>query len=193
VADRVLDQWLQKHAGYERFARLPCDLDRQRQSAIEPEAVNLEVVVDQLNLAAQGNLVSPETVHGQPQDIRQAVEHAIGRLGVLMDHRRDGVERVEQKVWPKLRFQELKLKPRELPLAVAVAAEVVVCGGRSNDCPVCEEVGVESLEKGLCQRRRGVTHEGEHTGVGKGEQQAGRKVNQQRDFPFATLEPKPAR
>ena len=98
VLDGIFDDRLQQHAGNESFERLLVDfLEDLQLVAAEANHFDVEIVVDELELLAQRH---ERFVLAQqpPQNIRKLQHHAAGHVRIEADQRRDGIERIEQKM-----------------------------------------------------------------------------------------------
>src|SRR5205807_4057 len=116
VSNRVLDQRLEEQVRDERDARVRGDVELHRESVLESDALDLEIVAEDLELAREGNLLFGDAVERRAQQLAQLGNHSLGGRCVGMDERRDGVEGVEEEMWMQLKLETLELGAGEPPL-----------------------------------------------------------------------------
>ncbi len=109
VADGVLDQRLQQQARHLGCQGFVVDGVVDRQAVAEPDALDVEIAFDQVDLFVQRHERLAAGVEGEAQQIAQTGEHGACRGGVLLDEGRDGVQRVEQEVGLQLPAQRRQL------------------------------------------------------------------------------------
>ena len=68
MADRILDQGLEKQGGYDGFLEITVDLLADDQSILEAKSLDLQVALEELELPAQGHLL---VVAGSEQESEQ--------------------------------------------------------------------------------------------------------------------------
>src|ERR671939_594625 len=131
VADGVLDDGLQDEVRDAHVERFGVNLDARREAVLKTYPLDLQVTMQELHLLIQRDLLRAGVLQRQAQEVAEARDHRAGRLSVLVEQGRDGVERVEEEVRVELHLQSLKLRLRELclklrgaQLALAVAPVV---------------------------------------------------------------------
>jgi len=102
-------------------------------------------------LLAKGDLLGGSGPKGHAQEVAEAGDHPLGRVGILPDEGHDRVESIEEEVGVQLHPQcfELGLGQSLLQfegpgLAIDQALVVVPCVGDAQDRPVDESVPMES-------------------------------------------------
>lgn len=116
VAEGVFDERLQEEVRHARVARLRFDVDRDAKPVAEPQAHDLDVALEEIELGLERHFLRADVLQRHPQEIAQRGDHRIGAANVLVHERRDRVKRVEQKVRLKLHAQHVKLRLRETGL-----------------------------------------------------------------------------
>jgi hypothetical protein len=113
VPDRVLEQRLQHQERHDRVARGRLDAHVEAQSLLEPRPHHVDVHPLDVELVAERHLLRLARQHGA-QELAQPRQHRVGAPHVLVHHRRDRVQRVEEKVRVELEPQVLQRRLREL-------------------------------------------------------------------------------
>ena len=123
------------------------------ETILEARLFDVEVLLQEVALFLQRDDGLAAAIEGDAQQIAQAADHAIGRLGIAVHERRDRVQRVEEEVRVQLRLQ--RLQPRlddlrfELRRAHLPLLRLVVEGDRvadADDHRVDHQAPVELLE-----------------------------------------------
>ena len=109
VPDSVLHQRLQNKVGHQRCKRMRIDIEIDLQPVAETCLLNVDVLLQKQQLAAQRNFMHADRVERRAQQVGQLQRHMFGRRAIVPRQRRDGIQRVEQ----EMRFQ-LNLKHFEL-------------------------------------------------------------------------------
>src|SRR6267142_7215303 len=119
---------LQQHAWYKGFQRFVVDLlDNFQIVFAEPRHFDVQVVVDKLQFFFE-RYKRFVLAQQPPQDIAELEHYATGGVGIEADQRRNGIQRVEQKVWIDLTGQRVHarfLQQLLVPLEVHLDASVV--------------------------------------------------------------------
>src|SRR5919201_6980873 len=92
----------------------------------------------------------------------------------------------------QLRAQKVKLRLRQLPLPLGIAAEIIARLRESNNGPVGEQVGMKPDEQHVKHSWRCIAKGGVKPGMAQGKQKTSRYVNQQRFGPRPLLDRIPA-
>src|SRR5262249_41357250 len=98
--DRVLQQRLQEKHGHARDERALLHVDVDDQVVVEPQALDVEIIVEKAQLRLERNLVRL-FIETPPQQRGESQQHPVSGVALRYESR-DGVERVEEKVGPKL-------------------------------------------------------------------------------------------
>src|SRR5271165_1039617 len=147
VANGVLHQRLQEQVRHQRRQRDGLNIHVYLQPVLEARLLNVNVLLQEGQLAAERQFVDAHTVQREAQQVRQLQGHVLGGESIVAGQRGDGIQGVEQEVRLKLDLQHLKLRVgelrfqlRRLQLALLILA---VVGNRlrdQHDIPVALEV-----------------------------------------------------
>ncbi len=121
VLDRVLDDGLQGEGGQPVLQQRFGNMDLHAQVLGEAGLFDVQIGVHMLQLVGQGHLV-PLALEVLAKEGGEIVHQGAGALGIAPDHRRQGVEGVEQEVRIDLRLQQLDLRLGQQPLLLVVFA-----------------------------------------------------------------------
>ena len=111
VTHRVLHQWLKHEGRHQGIPRGRLDVDFHPQTVGEPGALDVEVEVEQLQLAAERHLVADFALQRQAQKLAEAREHLDGLRLVSATHQAgDRVERVEEKMRVELHPKSIETR-----------------------------------------------------------------------------------
>jgi hypothetical protein len=131
--------------------RLLRHVDVHAQAVREAHLLDRQVALQELQLLPQRDLGLLAAQQRHAQQVAQARQHAVGRVRVLVDQRRDRVERVEQEMGLQLhrqrqqaRLGQPRLRVGDLQLALAVLAEHAHAVLDPDDGPVGEEAPSDS-------------------------------------------------
>src|SRR5215471_9285593 len=113
VLDGVLDERLQEERRDPRLPDLGIDLDGDLEPVAEAHPLDGEVPVQHVDLGLQRDGLFGLGLQVQPQEVGQPVDGVAGELGVLLDQRKERVQRVEEEVRAKLLPQRVQLRLRE--------------------------------------------------------------------------------
>src|SRR5690606_12446845 len=98
VLDGVLDERLEDQVRHERVERAGLDLLGHVERALEADALDVQVVAEEVELVAERDLGGGGLVEGAAQERAQAGDDAADAGGIALDEGADGVERVEEEV-----------------------------------------------------------------------------------------------
>ena len=98
VTDRVLHQGLEDQARHHRVERLGVGLDPDGEPVAEPGVLDVGVLLDELELLAERHLLGAVGLEAHPEQVAQAGDDPVGRLGVGPHQRGDRVQGVEEEV-----------------------------------------------------------------------------------------------
>jgi len=98
VLDAVLDERLERERGHQGPLQRGGDVDRVAQPVAEPGLLDLEVVGDDPQLLAERHRAAPGGVEREAEERGQPLHQPFCPGRVLLDQRRDRVERVEEEV-----------------------------------------------------------------------------------------------
>ena len=109
--------------------------------------LDFEIAPEEFEFLAQRDLLHVAAIQRAAEQFAEADDHAVGRVGILVDERGDGVERIEQEVRIDLHAQGLQAgldefggERRRLAFALAVGLVVVPAEIAQHDDPVFEDV-----------------------------------------------------
>ena len=97
VADGVFGDGLEDHGGHEQIQGLGLDMVFDGEPAAEAHSFDVEVEIQQLQFAADGDLLFLG-FEGGAEEVAEVRDHVIGAVRIFVDERGDGVERVEKEV-----------------------------------------------------------------------------------------------
>ena len=136
------------------------DPEARGEAVLEARLLDREVALQELQLLAQRDVRPPRVLQRDPQEVRELQDHALGRVRLRLQERRDRVQRVEQEVRLELHLQRAELGLRELglepgrgELAVPVLRVRVGAPREAHEGPVREDVRVEVQPEELRERR----------------------------------------
>jgi len=109
VFDRVLDERLQQQRRHQRVERLGLDLVPDHEAVGKTCSFDLQVLAEEVELGAERDFLFAEPLEREPQQVAQTHERPIGGVHVAVHQRRNGVQRVEQKVRMQLLVKGLEL------------------------------------------------------------------------------------
>ena len=98
MPERVLDDGLEDEVGDGRVERLRFDLHVRREAILKAHAFDFEITAEEFQLLLQGDFLRARVLQSQAEEVAEPCDHAVGALRVRVDERRDGVERVKEKV-----------------------------------------------------------------------------------------------
>jgi len=116
VHDGVLDQRLQHEVRHERVHHIRIDIGVHVEPALEAHLHDVEIELQQLQLARQRDLLLARPLERHAQQFAQTRDHATHAARVALHERRHRVQRVEQEVRVQLRTQHREPRLRELRL-----------------------------------------------------------------------------
>ncbi len=115
MANGVFNQWLQDHGGHHHVQRGRVDfLDHPKLVAPETHDLNVQVIGDEVEFLPQGRKVGLR-LEPPPQDVGEFHQHLACGAWVQPDQRRDGIERVEEKMRVDLADQAVHAGLDEAP------------------------------------------------------------------------------
>src|ERR1035438_226053 len=115
MLDAILDERLQQHARNHRFKRWRIEVfDDVEFVTAKAHDFNIEVIVDELDLLAKRNK-RIGTVQQPPKNGRKLQNHLSRRIGIEAHQRRNGIQRIEEKVRIDLILQSRHARLQEQP------------------------------------------------------------------------------
>ena len=105
MADRVLDQRLNEHRRNGGVLHLGSDIHLDLELIAETNLLDLEVMLKKGELFSQRDLLPVLRLQRHAQQIAEMLDHAAGQLRIALHVRRDGIERVEEKMRIELHSQ----------------------------------------------------------------------------------------
>ncbi len=153
MLDRVLDEWLQAEARDEGGQRVRRNIVGDGQPVAEARLHDVEVQGQHFQLGLEGDGRRVRAIEGSPQEVAQAADHPVGLSGVLVNHRRDHVQGVEEEMGMDLALQDLEIGPGQLglepaggALPLAVQAEIIPDPDHQRDRQGHDEIEVEMVQ-----------------------------------------------
>jgi hypothetical protein len=110
----VLDQRLEDERRHERVEHVVVDLHVDREPILEAHLHDVDVEIEQRELASQRHLGLAAPLEAVAQQIAEPRDHATHAARVALDERRDGVQGVEQEVRVELTTQGVEPRFGEL-------------------------------------------------------------------------------
>src|SRR5271165_6839925 len=114
VANGVLHQRLQEQVRNQRRQCVRLNIHLYLQPVLEARLLNVNVLLQEGQLAAERQFVDTNSVQREAQQVRQLQGHVLGGKSIVAGQSGDGIQRVEQEMRLKLDLQHLKLRIREL-------------------------------------------------------------------------------
>src|SRR5437762_12319753 len=105
VPKRVFDERLEHEIRDEGAVERRVGLDGHLQLSLKAHFHDVEIPTQHLELTSEGDLLVVALAEGVAEEIAEPRDHAARAGRVLFHERRDGVQRIEQKVWVELRAQ----------------------------------------------------------------------------------------
>src|SRR5208337_2992215 len=147
VANGVLHQRLQEQVRHQRRQSAGLNIHLHLQPVVEARLLNVNVLLQEGQLAAERKFVDADSIQREAQQVRQLQGHVLGGEAIVAGQRGDGIQGVEQEVRLKLDLQHLKLCVRELRFQLRrpqfALLILAVVGNRlrnQHDVPVALEV-----------------------------------------------------
>src|SRR5271165_3361036 len=109
VADGIFHQRLQYQIRHQRPQRMRLDVHLHLQPVLEARLLNVNVFLEERQLAAERHFVDTHGVQREAQQVRQLQSHVLGREAVVPGQGGDGIQGIEQKVRLELDLQYLEL------------------------------------------------------------------------------------
>jgi len=114
VFDRVFDQGLQQQGRHEHVARVGVDVEADDEAIGKAHTLDVEVLAEELELGVERHFLLAEPLEGQAKEVAEAHQRAVGCVNIAVHERRDGVQRVEEKVRVQLLLERFELRFHEL-------------------------------------------------------------------------------
>src|SRR5688572_13018270 len=150
VLDGVFDERLQQKVGDQRVQRLGLDVEYHRQTIAEPRLFDFQVLREEIELLLQRHFLHAHALQRHAEQIAQPRDHRVGGVDIAMHQRRNGVQRVEQKVRLHLalqgmqpRFNEPRFKLHGAELLGPRFVHVLQRRADADDGPVGHHLPVE--------------------------------------------------
>src|SRR5208337_3035992 len=207
VANGVLHQRLQEQVRHQRRQRDVLNVHLHLQPVLETRLLDVNVLLQEGQLAAERQFVDTDSVQREAQQVRQLQGHVLGGESVVAGQSGDGIQGIEQEMRLELDLQHLKLGVCELrfqlrrpQLAFLILA---VVGDRlrdQHDVPVALEVhesaGKSVREEGNVFLRRPRDHRIEphnDSGGDEGQRYTRNQMDRQRRGPTVAVKAKTPR
>ena len=113
MTNGIFNQRLHDETRYKRVLHLGGDLSFDAQVFCETNLLDREVVVEKSQFLRQWNFLPVPRIERQAKQIAQMLDHSARQPRIALDVRRDGVERVEEKMRVKLHAQRIQARLRK--------------------------------------------------------------------------------
>src|SRR2546421_337905 len=131
VAYGVLDERLKYQVRHAAVEDARVNFEARRQAVVEAHALDLQVAVQEFELASERNLLRRGGVEREAEEVAEPCDHLIGGFRIAVYERGGGVQGVEEEVRAQVHLEGLELGLRRAQFALAVA--LVVDGGVADE------------------------------------------------------------
>src|SRR5947207_4365201 len=97
--DAILDERLNNEWRHENGVEFCRDIYFVMQPFTKPCLFNLQIIDGNSKFRLEGNSPPLAGIERKPQERCQAFHHAFRQKRIFLDKRRDGIQRIEQKMW----------------------------------------------------------------------------------------------
>src|ERR1051325_773005 len=150
----ILDDWLENQIGDVYVEHFGVDANVGSESILEPNALDLEISVQKLDLLLECHFHRTGVFECKAQEVAETRDHLAGGFSVPAQQRRDRMQGIEKEVRMDLHLQRFQLrlhqlgaKLRSLQLVLAITVVVVERVAQQQDEPVNEHPAIEVVVK----------------------------------------------